>query len=200
MQGAIDEIDSTVDNLDGSDIGYSGTTSGLSATTVQGAIDEIIAQGKARYHLVEMKDNHALASGKTYGEIASGLFGWIKNFISNLASDEIVDIIAVGTSTTTPFILMDRKFFKASDINQNFNYNFVFMNNASEADSDQTKWNYISNIISVDNSGGTVKRFIIKFAANGSEGAQTHVMQNLDALTSTRNVTLIYKLYKVKTS
>lgn len=43
VQDAIDELDSTIDNLDASGINYSNTTSGLLSSTVQGAIDELAA-------------------------------------------------------------------------------------------------------------------------------------------------------------
>jgi len=43
VQDAIDELDSTIDNLDASGINYSNITSGLLSSTVQGAIDELAA-------------------------------------------------------------------------------------------------------------------------------------------------------------
>lgn len=41
VQSALDEIDDTIDNLDGGDIAYDNTSSGLVATDVQDAIDEL---------------------------------------------------------------------------------------------------------------------------------------------------------------
>ena len=212
VQGAIDELDSKIKASDeASEITYDNTESELEATNVQGAIDEVAQDMsnltndvdilKNNYQLIEMSNDEVLASSETYGVFAAHAFDLIKNFISNLNDDEIIEIVGIDTSTSHTYMFNNAKFFTKAEVDDaGFDYEFVFTTEISGADNDGVSWSIVHNVMDFKPSTGSVKRFIFKTALDGSSVTNNIVSQNLDALTSTRDYYLVYKLYKKVTA
>lgn len=181
-----------VGEIDASEVAYSNTSSGLTATNVQSAIDEVVGDigvvdGKvdtvgnklgAIQQLGRTQVNKTVSSG-TYIELLNSVANDLLTIISNMADNEIIELEFVAISNFITCVITPYRYF----------------NNATDI-------NIIGQAVTIGANEGSIRK--VSFSKNAGYISQITMGANSNSFSTLTNNTIssettcsiIYKKYK----